>query len=148
MPNTESQTTPAPTLHFVVVMLEHGGRFAAVPRLVKGEVKGFEFPGGKVEKDEAVEVAMVREVFEETGLRVCDPVQIDEFRWADRDDQYVTKRVRVTHLFRATLDPHTYPEGPPPMEHGARWMTPAELRETSLASRVLDRRLAIYAASL
>lgn len=41
--------------------------------------RGYEFPGGKVEKDEETRVAAVREVFEETGATIQDLYYVGQY---------------------------------------------------------------------
>lgn len=41
--------------------------------LTEHKDRGFEFPGGKVEHGESLEQAAIREVFEETGVRISEP---------------------------------------------------------------------------
>ena len=47
---------------------------------------GVTFPGGHVEKEESFVAAVIREVFEETGLTIQDPVLCGTKQFQTRDD--------------------------------------------------------------
>ncbi len=60
-----------PTHHIAVGVIQHGKKLLITKRKPDGLLGGlWEFPGGKVEKKEGADQACVREIFEETGLRV------------------------------------------------------------------------------
>ena len=82
----------------VGALLVHEGRVLFVQR---GENPGkgrWTIPGGYVEQDETPDVAVVREVFEETGLRVC-VIELLALRNTLRDDDQ-----NAYYVFRARLD--------------------------------------------
>jgi 8-oxo-dGTP pyrophosphatase MutT (NUDIX family) len=94
-------------------------------------------PGGGVEPGEQLAAAAVREVYEETSLRVELPADAPEvhthsraWSWAgvdyDQDDHFFAARLGAPAQIR--------PAAPTEIERltvvGARWWTPAELRAT------------------
>lgn len=52
---------------------------------VHDEWGGLTFPGGHVEKEEAFSDAVIREVFEETGLKIASPVLCGIKDWVNDD---------------------------------------------------------------
>ena len=78
----------------------------------------WEFPGGKVEKDEPFEAALIREIREELGIEILAG---HEFFTVEHD--YPTKSVRL-HFFHCTIQ-HGQPK---PLEVAEfRWVKPGEL---------------------
>jgi len=78
----------------------------------------WEFPGGKVEIDESLEVALQREIQEEVGLKVD---VLDEFLTVDHD--YPAKSVRL-HFFNCMV---LGGQAQPLHAAALRWVKPAEL---------------------
>ena len=54
------------------MVYDNNGR-VLVQKRVKSDCSGIAFPGGQVEKDEPFTDAVIREVFEETGLTISIP---------------------------------------------------------------------------
>ena len=52
---------------------------------VSRDYSGVTFPGGHIEKDEIITDAVVREVFEETGLHIKNPVLCGIYDWLLED---------------------------------------------------------------
>lgn len=62
---------PSPEFRIVVGLIRKGQDILIQQRKAEGLLGGlWEFPGGKVEDDEALEAALKREILEETGLQV------------------------------------------------------------------------------
>jgi 8-oxo-dGTP diphosphatase len=59
--------------------------------LTNHKVRGLEFPGGKMEKDETLEDAAHREVMEETGAVLSSLEFIGEYQVMDREDSFVKR---------------------------------------------------------
>lgn len=78
-------TVPRHRVAVVVLVLNEDGHIL----LVNDARRGWEFPGGLVEEGESVEAAAIREVDEETGIRI----ELKAFRLVAHD------LARVTFLF-------------------------------------------------
>lgn len=94
----------------------------------------WEFPGGKVEADESLASALVREIEEEVGVKIT---VLDEFFQVEH--HYPTRSVQL-HFFNCTIV-----SGEPRPLHVAdlRWVLPEELDQFSFpeADRELISRL-------
>jgi 8-oxo-dGTP diphosphatase len=112
-----------PPTPIALAVVEHAGRYLIGQRPEGVPLAGYwEFPGGKVEANETVEQAAVRECREEAAL---DVVVVAEYPAVVQ--QYDHDRVRV-HFLRCKptqFDPAT---GEPPTPGGYRWVAGAELR--------------------
>ncbi len=112
----------SPKFHVVGCFLEHNGKFLMLHRQDhKREGNLWGVPAGKIDPGETKEEAIVREVFEESGVRLEVPpgfVATTYVRFTEMDIVY--------HIFR-----HVLSEEPDvvlsPTEHKAfRWVTPEE----------------------
>lgn len=52
---------------------------------VSRDYSGVTFPGGHVEENETITDAVVREVFEETGLHIKNPIMCGIYDWINED---------------------------------------------------------------
>lgn len=84
-----------PTELTVLCLLEDGGRILLQNR-VKPDWQGYTLPGGHVEPGESFVDAAIREMQEETGLRIEDPRLAGVKQFPTEDGRY------VVFLFRAT----------------------------------------------
>jgi len=103
----------------VAAVIRNDGRILITQRLDHVHLaRLWEFPGGKVEAGESLEVALQREIREELGLKIRTD---DEFFTVDHD--YPTKSVRL-HFFNCTVL-----EGvaQPLNVADLRWVNPADL---------------------
>ena len=85
----QGKTIPADALHVAVAAIFRDGRVLIARRPEHLHQGGLlEFPGGKVEPGERVQQALVREIYEETGLRIpeasLEPVICISHDYGDR----------------------------------------------------------------
>jgi 8-oxo-dGTP diphosphatase len=120
---TPSQHPPKHSVSVAAAIIDDDGRFLAIRRADNGH---WEPPGGVLELDESIEEGLIREVAEETGLRVA-PVALTG----------VYKNMRrgiVALVFRCAIVGHT--AHAPDEVKEIRWLTPDELSRMSDAYRV------------
>ncbi|ATZ72808.1 8-oxo-dGTP diphosphatase MutT [Idiomarina sp. X4] len=81
-------TQKSPAVHVAVGVIENSnGEIFIAQRLPEQHQGGkWEFPGGKVESDESVQEALVRELKEECGIDVTDmaPLTVIEHQYSDK----------------------------------------------------------------
>ena len=83
---------PIPTVNIAVCIIIHNKKLLLMQRPKDKMLGGlWEFPGGKIEKGESSEAAVVREVFEETGLRIKSPKCLGEVK-----HQYSHFKVKIS----------------------------------------------------
>jgi len=80
----------------------------------------WEFPGGKVEKDESREQALKREMWEELGLVVRVGCLIKSIDWA-----YPDRRI-VLHAFECFLDSERLPDLKATEHLEIQWLAPTD----------------------
>ena len=115
-----SQGAPA-----VSIILRHEGRYLLVKRKNPPARDLYAFPGGRVEADETLASAALRELHEETGLHARDPVPLTTFDLVTRaDDGTVSSHFFLT-VFRAAYIGGTATAADDAAEAG--WFTPQEI---------------------
>jgi 8-oxo-dGTP pyrophosphatase MutT (NUDIX family) len=82
-------------------LIVNGDKILSVNRVKKTGIENdWNLPGGKVNKDESVIAALVREVYEETGLVVHDPVVVYSRSCGDDKNPGVTVFAAMTYHAR------------------------------------------------
>ncbi|PRY84171.1 8-oxo-dGTP diphosphatase [Alkalibacterium olivapovliticus] len=91
---------------------------------------GMTFPGGKIEYKESFKDAVVREVFEETGLNIKDPIIVGTKQFqTDKDERYIVFLYLATEF---TGDLRSSIEG------DVFWVNESELDSYRLAPDLMD----------
>ena len=86
----------------VLCMVYDGNKILLQDR-VKEDWRGLTFPGGHVEREESFVLAVIREIYEETGLTIREPklCGIKQFQ-TDEDERYIVLLFK-TDKFEGTL---------------------------------------------
>lgn len=92
------------------ICLVYKGDKILVQERAKKDWPGLTFPGGHVKKNEDFNTAVIREVKEETGLKISNPVLcgIEEYKTEDKVDRYIMLYYK-TNIFTGKL--HDSKEG-------------------------------------
>lgn len=118
--------------------IERDGRYLAARRTRPDWAAGkWEFPGGKVERGESDEQALVREIREELGVEILVGDRVPG-EWPLHDDL-------VLHLYVATLE-----DGEPqPLDHHdeLRWLAPEDFDEVAWLDSDVDAVRTLRAAT-
>ncbi len=110
---------PVPTHHIAVGVVKKGERLLITRRKPEGLLGGlWEFPGGKVEKDEEGPDACVRELLEETGLDVTVSSHLTRITHA-----YTHFKIEVDVYLCGYVSGRVQLNGP--VDH--RWIRPCEI---------------------
>ncbi len=105
----------------VLVLQNHQGDILITQRKDNQHLAGFwEFPGGKVEANESIEQALLRECLEELSHQSINPRKI-----MDINHQYPEKRVHL-HVFHEQNN-HANPSAAE--QQNMQWINPSQLTE-------------------
>ncbi len=97
-----SDPTPKHSVSVAAAIVDDQGRFLAIRRADNG---AWEPPGGVLELDESIEAGLVREVEEETGLRVAPVALTGVYKNMSRGIVALVFRCRIaSHSPRATVE--------------------------------------------
>jgi 8-oxo-dGTP diphosphatase len=89
----------------VLVICQYEGEWL----LTKHKMRGFEFPGGKMEAGESLEDTAYREVYEETGLTIENPVLCGIKEWQNDESSRNVELLYKTNRF--SVEPVSSDEG-------------------------------------
>ena len=127
-----SNSLPSETIRGVSAIVWHRARVLLVQRLNPPYRGIWALPGGRIEPGETPEAAVVREVHEETGIVVGDPVAVDLVEFPDPADGL--RRFSLT-VFRARFVSGLPAAGDDASE--ARWLGPAQLGQLQATEQTL-----------
>jgi 8-oxo-dGTP diphosphatase len=113
------------------VIKDAGGRLLLIKRRNEPGAGLWSLPGGRIEPAETDEQAVVREILEETGLRVSVGPLVGAVEWPGRDGAVVDIRDYAAFVAGGELA-----AGDDAAE--ARWVTPAQLRRMEEAGQLTD----------
>ncbi len=134
MATQADQSAPGPALA-VSVALERGGKYLLVLRANPPAQHMYAFPGGRVDPEEKLEHAALRELEEETGLKARNPHAFATFDLGSDDPGGNASHFFLT-VFRADD-----PGGDAIAMDDAKavgWFTPAEIRELPVPQSMID----------
>ena len=81
----------------------YDGNKVLVQEKIDDDYRGVTFPGGHVEKGESFTDAVIREVFEETGLRISSPILCGIKDWSNDDGSRYMVLFYKTNKFEGNL---------------------------------------------
>lgn len=113
----------------VLCMVYDGNKILLQDRVEK-DWCGFTFPGGHVEKEESFVQAIIREIYEETGLTIREPklCGVKQFQ-TDEDERYIVLLFK-TNKFKGTLISSD--------EGEMRWIDRDSLNDYTLVNDFMD----------
>lgn len=103
----------------------YDGNYVLVQDRVNPDWPGITFPGGHVEKKESFNNAVIREVLEETGLKISSPKLCGVKDWINEDGSRYIVLLYKTDKFEGTLTPSD--------EGNVFWVDVSEMKQMHMA---------------
>ena len=103
----------------------YNGTKVLVQEKIDKYYSGVTFPGGHIEKGEAFADAVIREVFEETGLKISSPVLCGIKDWVNDDDSRYMVLFYKTDKFEGKIKSSD--------EGKVYWLEMDEMKQSNLA---------------
>ena len=113
----------------------YNGTKVLVQEKIDDDYSGVTFPGGHVEKGESFTDAVIREVFEETGLKIFSPMLCGIKDWSNDDGSRYMVLFYKTDKFEGTLSSSE--------EGEVHWIELEEMKKMNLADR-MDKVLEVF----
>lgn len=111
------------------------GTKVLIQEKIDEDYSGITFPGGHVEKGESFTDAVIREVYEETGLKISSPMLCGIKDWSNADGTRYMVLFYKTDKFEGTLASSD--------EGEVRWIELEEMNKMNLADG-MDKMLEVF----
>ena len=125
----------AETVTLMNMCMVYNGTRVLVQNRVSPDWPGITFPGGHVEGGEAFTDAVIREVFEETGLKISEPQLCGVKDWSDDEKTRSIVLLYKTDKFEGTLTSSD--------EGEVYWIELSEFNSLNL-SRGMDKLIKVF----
>lgn len=113
----------------------YDGNKVLVQEKINDHYCGITFPGGHVEKGESFTDAVIREVFEETGLKISSPILCGIKDWSNDDGSRYMVLFYKTNKFEGILSSSD--------EGEVRWIELEDMKQMNLAEG-MDKMLEVF----